>query len=133
MAKDIFMDKIKEKMKNTEEAEFPKTLHGRIIRKVFFLRYRASFAIAFSILFLNLFISVWQIWVRLAETEIIITLKALFDGFEMSLDFAADFWNTVASYLPLRAFIIFILNLCLIGYTLYFYAQAKKYKLLKVD
>lgn len=120
------MNAIDQEVKNLPEPEFPEGLHGKIMERIAFLRFRTPFVIITSLLILNLVVSGWRIWLRIGDNDGFMVIKALLDGFEFSADYFNDFFNTIYNTLPLWALGVFIINAFLTVYVIYVSRYLKK-------
>lgn len=121
------MDKIFYALQALPEVSFPSGLHGKIMRQLFFLKFRVPFFVISGILFCNIAIVGYHAWLRMIDTEAFSIAVALFDGFEWSFDFFSEFARTVIEYFPVGSFTIIMLNALLFGYVVWAYTSFKKF------
>lgn len=112
------MDNLDEKIKNFPEPEFPKGLHGKIMERIAFLRFRTPFIIVTSFLVLSLMVSGWRIYLHIGDNDGFAVIKALLEGFEFNVDYLNDFWDVISNTLPLWSIAIFIVNAFLTVYVI---------------
>lgn len=114
-----------ENIKNMTEVEFPKGLHGRIMHKLFFLRYKTHFVTIFSLVSLNVFVSAWRTWTRIVEMDTVAIIKDMLQGFDLSYYFISDFVKTILAYAPIYLFIIFLINTLILSYITYLFVRLR--------
>lgn len=98
------------------EADFPKGLHGRIMRRLVVVQFRIPFLILFAILLVNLGVSGWHLWAKVGETNSISIIESMIDGFEWSADFASNAVQNAIDFLPLASTLVFLVNLIVVAY-----------------
>ncbi len=121
------MDNIFQTIHELPAIEFPSGLHGKIMRQLFFLKFRIPFFVISAFLFCNIIISVYHAWSRMINTEAFSIVVALWEGFEWSFDFFADSARTVVEYFPIGWFLIVMTNSLLLGYVVFLYFSFKKF------
>ena len=124
---------ISHQIKTMTEVDFPDGLHGKIMRRVLFLKLRKPFLIINLALFLNLMVSGWRIWARILENNSLSALEAIWDGFELSFNYVSTFISTAFETLPIWSISIFIVNIFLIGYVFFIASQLRKIDLRNVS
>jgi hypothetical protein len=55
-------------LKEFDEVEFPKELHGRIMRSVYLRQFKTPLAVINTILFANLSLSVYRLWTLMGDS-----------------------------------------------------------------
>lgn len=126
------MTNVSKKLREISEIEFPDGLHGRIMRKLFFIRYRGNFLLVAFLLTANIFLSGWRFWARMDELDTISVIRALLEGFDVSRGFTLNFFSTLSQSFPVISVSIFIINILVITYVTYLYFKFKTFDALKV-
>ncbi len=106
-------------LKEISITELPPGLHGKIMRKLIFLKFRFPFISIMALLTINLVIS----WLRLAdqwgEFDVFLVISIISENIELTgrglLDTAARLYDV----LPLGLIGIFVLNLAIVIYVAY--------------
>jgi len=114
------------------EIDFPDTLHGKIMKKLLFLRFRTPFIIIFVLLCTNLTFSTWYIFQKMSELNTFAVFRSLLYGFEFSFAYAVDFAKLIFDAIPIMSIIVFGINLLLMASLLYVSYGLKKFLLSKV-
>lgn len=120
------MDILDKKLEGLAEADFPAGLHGRIMRRVAFLRFRTPMLAVLAVLAFNVAISGWRLWTAIEENALLSILQGLFAGFEMSQAFFGDVLRALLDALPLGSFAILLVNVFLAVYVLAVYFSFRK-------
>lgn len=114
-------------MRELPEVSFPPGLHGKIMRQLFFLKFRVPFFVISGILFCNIAIAGYHAWLRMIDMEAFSIAVALWNGFEWSFDFFSEGARTVIEYFPIGWFLIVTTNFLLLGYVVFLYFSFKKF------
>ena len=120
------MDILDKKLEGLAEADFPPGLHGRIMRRVAFLRFRTPSLAILAVLVFNVAISGWRLWLAARENALFSIMQSLFDGFEISSAFLADVLRTLYDTLPMGSLSIMLVNIFLAIYVVYIYRSFRK-------
>ncbi len=120
------MDMLDEQIKNMPESAYPAGLHGRIMRRVAFLRFRAPFMTILGVLLFNLLISGWRLWTQAVEDETWAIFRSFFQSFEVSATFGAGFLQMLYDAVPVWALAVFLVNLALAVYVIYIYRSFRR-------
>lgn len=121
------MDKIEQKIKNTNDVEFPEGLHGKIVRSVVMRRYRWQLLAVLSVVIFNVGISGVRLHASIYQSGAIPAFGSFFGSFSMDYDYVSDFMGLVSDYIPLHSLSIFLVNLVLAGYIAKLYFDIVKY------
>lgn len=117
------MEKIDQTIKELRDIEFPPGLHGKIMRRLLFLRFRTPFLVITSLLLLNLIVSGWRLWQRLIEVEAPMFLSILVNNFEWSLDSFKEIFETAVELVPASTLTVFLINLLVLTYVFWIVAH----------
>lgn len=120
------MNNISRTMRELPVITFPPGLHGKIMRQLFFLKFRIPFFIISALLVCNIAISMYHIWSRMINTEMFSIVATLWEGFEWTFDFFVEFMRTITEYFPIGSFVIVMTNFLLLGYIVFLYFSLKK-------
>lgn len=113
------MSDIEHHLRALPNQEIPQGLHGKIMRRIIFIRLRKSAIIMLSFLTLNLIILAWHIWTTTIERETFSVISAMFEGFEMSVSFFKNFADTLLQTVPVVSLTVFIGNIVVMVYIIY--------------
>lgn len=105
--------------RSLEDYPFPEGLHGRIMRRLVFLRLRTPFIAILSLTILNLIATGWSIWSRLVEIDGGELLRSMLTDFQFDYASVADVVSMGLEFFPVRAMLVFALNLALVAYLIY--------------
>jgi hypothetical protein len=119
-------ENLTEKLQNLENLEFPKNLHGKIMQKLIFLKFRTPFLIVVSLLASNLFASGWYIWLNLKENASIETATILLEDTDLSASSFLNIFSTFKEIFPVSLMLGFLVNLCLVIYLWFVFYSFKK-------
>lgn len=122
------MDKIEQKIKNLEDAELPKGLHGKIMRKILFRHYRPTFFVISSVVVFNLAISAVRIHAKVVESGAAQAFSSFFANFDTNYNFVSDFMGLAGDYLPLYYIGLFFANSLLAIYIFKLYSTLRNYE-----
>ncbi len=120
------MDNISQTIHELPAVTFPPGLHGKIMRQLFFLKFRVPFFVVSALLFCNIAISGYHAWLRMVDTEAFSIASVLWEGFEWSFDFFSEFMRTVVAYFPIGWLAMFTINSLLLGYVIFLYFSFTK-------
>lgn len=123
------MDNFSQTIHKLPVVEFPLGLHGKIMKQLFFLKFRVPFFIISGILFCNIAVTGYHAWSRMIDTEALSIATALWEGFEWSFDFFSEFARTVIEYFPIGSFIMIMFNALLLEYVVFLYFSFKKFSI----
>lgn len=102
-----------------DTAEFPPSLHKKIMRRVWIIKYHTYIVFGtgiFSVLFL---LSAWDIIAKINEAGTMGAISDLFYGFDMSFSFFSDLVSVFFIGTPALPFSALLLSLGLGGYFWY--------------
>ena len=122
-------DQIEKTIKELPEMEFPNNLHGKIMRKVSFLKFRFPVITVILLLTINTILTGSHFISKISRVESVSILKDLFSRFEFSSSFFANLKEVITDYFPTTSLIIVLINIILIAYVLYLGYSLKKYRL----
>lgn len=120
------MDNISQTIQTLPAVSFPPGLHGKIMRQLFFLKFRVPFFVISTLLFCNIAISAYHAWLRMIDMEAFSIAAALWGGFEWSFDFFSESVRTFMEYFPIGWLFIVMINSLLLGYVAFLYFSFKK-------
>ncbi len=103
-------------IKNLPQDDFPSRLHSKIMKKIYFLKFRLPLLFIIALAAVNLINSTWRFLNKATEMQTWQVLTTMFGNFELSLDYlkslaATTLENTLVSLMP-----ALIINLILIYY-----------------
>lgn len=108
-------------IKELSEIEFPEGLHGRIMRRLLFLKFRTPFAIVVTLLMLNLSLSGVRVWEQVQATEALTIFSLLWENIEFTsagvMQFVADFYELA----PVGQVLLFGVNCLALMYIVYYF------------
>lgn len=122
------MDQISQAIKEISEVDFPDGLHGKIMRRLLFLRFRTPFLVISGLLVLNLVVSGWRLWEKMTEMETVLILRTSWDVVELNIASLVDFVRETWSVLPVGALVILFINILVIAYVVRLPKLLEKYK-----
>lgn len=103
-------------IKELPEENFPEELHEKILDDVRLHKLKVKFGLVISFLAINFFISLWVIFTKIEDSNIVNVFQYLLDGFEMNTSYLSDVFNTFTQFFPIEYMIMFIINLFVMGY-----------------
>lgn len=122
-----------EKIKSLPDINFPDNLHGKIMRKILFLRVKNQFLLVALFLVGNIILSGWHAWVNMVRLETIPVLSALLEGFEFSFEFIRQLYNTITTSVPVTTLSVFIVNVVVASYLFYLYFNLKNIRIVQAQ
>ena len=93
------------------EIDFPEGLHGKIMKKLFYKRLKTPAMVIAGLLALNFIILTWRFWVRITELNTLTIISSLFDSFELSYEYFADFFQAIFEFTPLFTISMILFNI----------------------
>lgn len=111
-------------IKEMSEIEFPKGLHGKILRQIVFLRFRVPFLIVVVLLVLNLIISGWRVWEQLLDSEVFSFVSLLWSAIEFDFQSLVQFVTDVYEVAPVGYIALFAVNLAALLYVAFYLPRA---------
>ncbi|MCX6702554.1 MAG: hypothetical protein NTW60_01645 [Candidatus Wolfebacteria bacterium] len=120
-------------VKMNNEPEFPPSLHGHILKRLFFLKTRREFLTVETVLVIGLFFTGWHLWTNLLDLSTGPIFRALFEGFSFTPDFFGIFLESFEDFFPILGTVIFLINLIAVFYLACIYRQFDKLKSLRKD
>ncbi len=105
------MNNLSKNFKSLPEIDFPEGLHGKIMKKLFYKRLKNPVLIIAGLLALNFIILTWRLWVRMAKFNTLIIISSLFDSFELSYGYFADFFHAIFEFTPLFTISMILINI----------------------
>lgn len=111
-------------IKDMSEIEFPEGLHGKILRRILFLKFRTPFVVVMTLLILNLIISGFRIWERLLDAEAFTILSLLWETLEFNLAGVGQFLTDIYDVLPVGYLVLFAINLLAFAYIGFYVPRA---------
>ena len=122
------MLEISRAIKEMSEIELPPGLHGKIMRRLLFLKFRTPFVIVVVLLLMNLAVSMerlFDLWENANATTI---LLFSFTTLEFSVAGIRDILVDVYEVMPVGSVCITALNLFLVAYAMHFPVALRKIK-----
>lgn len=113
-------------MKTITQLEFPRGLHERIMRRVWFTKFHAPILMIGLLFFINFAVIIWRLWVHLGENEGYYLLRTILQDLEWdqgSLRFA---WSEIVDIVPLSLIVEIVVNVALLLYVYYVFGLIKK-------
>lgn len=101
------------------EAEVPASLHDSTYRAAIFWRYKRYVLYATSLVAVTFIFSLWHLYTRTIETDIILSTRAILSTVELSADSIMDALETFFQILPTQAITLTILNFGILATSLY--------------
>lgn len=122
------MKDISDAIKELSEIEVPAGLHGKIMRRLLFLKFRTPFVVVVSLLLMNLAVSGVRMWQEWSDMEASALVSFLVSNLEFSARGILDFLVTVYDVTPVGWLTVFIMNLLLVIYVVQFPTKFAKHK-----
>ncbi len=113
-------------IKEMSEIDFPEGLHGKILRQIVFLRFRAPFIIVVTLLSLNLIISGWRMWEQLLDSEVLTTISILWGIIEFNFSGVMEFLGDMYEILPLGQLALLGVNGAVLVYVVFYIPRAMR-------
>ncbi len=120
------MLEISRAIKEMSEIELPPGLHGRIMRRLLFLKFRTPFIAVISLLIMNLAVSMVRVWELWESSEGTFVLSFSWQDFELSLGGLRDFFSALYDVTPVMWIGVVVLNLLLVAYVAHFPVALRK-------
>ena len=117
---------ISQYIKEAPEEEIPEGLHERVLDNVRLYKLKVKFTLVISVLAVNFLISLWAIFTKIEDSNVISAFQYLFDGFEMNAAYLSDVFNTFTQFIPTEYVIMFFANLFVMGYLMHISLKFKK-------
>ncbi len=114
-------------LKHLPDPSFPESLHGKIMRRVLFLKFRTMLVLVHAFLLVNLGVLVHSIAVHISQHGSFGILQQILQDFELSTDYFGSLFSMTAAVLPVHLILISLLNLGLILYVGFLTLELKKY------
>jgi hypothetical protein len=111
---------------NLADQTVPVKLHDRIMRKIFFIKFRTPFLFIIILACLNLISSAWYFINQAAEMQTWSVISTMFDHFELSADYLGSLVQTTLENTPLNLMLGLIINLLLVYYLVYIFQYFKR-------
>jgi len=105
------MGHLGDELKKLNEPPFPSGLHSRILKGIVLKQVSGLLRALKVFLAFNLLLTGYYVFERVDLDEISSALRALFSGFEISLNFLRGLTGTLYELLPGSALAIFLVNL----------------------
>ena len=119
------MHELSHRMKQMEDAPLPPTLHGKIMRRIYFYRLRGPLAMIFMLLLVNVAVSGWHVWVGMTQLNTLTIITSILDGFEGSIDFLVNATQNISQIIPIMPLSMFTLNCILFGYVAFLLVKTR--------
>lgn len=116
---------------NLTQLDFPANLHNKIMRKIYFLKFRLPLLFIIMLTAVNLINSAWHFLNKTAEMQTWSVIATMFDHFELSLDYLKSLAATTLENTPINLLPTLIINLILIYYliNIFKYFERSNYNL----
>lgn len=111
---------------NLPDENFPLRIHDKIMRKIFFIKFRVPFLFIIILSSLNLIISTWHLINKAVEMQTWSVITTMFDHFELNLDNLGSLAQTAIENTPVNLMISFIINLILVSCLIYIFKYFKR-------
>lgn len=106
-------------IKNLTDQDLPADLHGKIIKKIYFMKLRAPLLFLSILSAINLAESGWHLFSKASEMETFSIIHTLAGQFELSFDYFASLFAATVENAPLHSVLPFVINLILMISLLY--------------
>lgn len=116
------------KLKDITDLDFPVSLHNKIMRKVYFIKFRLPLFSLIIIASINLINSGWHLFNKTLEMESFTIMRTMLEQFDFSFDYLKSFWQTAIENIPLTSMFSFIINIILVYYLLIILKYFKRSK-----
>lgn len=103
-------------LKNLPPIDFPENLHNKIMKRIYFLKFRWPLLLVIALTAINLINSVWHLLNKATEMQTWPVITTMFDHFELSLDYLKSLALTTLENTPVNLMPGLIINLILIYY-----------------
>ena len=113
-------------IKNLHSADLPQGLHGRIMKKIFFLKFRMPFFLVIALSIINLINSGWHLLNKVWEMQTFNIFSAMIQQFELNFDYGKSLLSTVLENTPVGLLAAFIVNLALVYYLINIFKYFKR-------
>lgn len=113
-------------IKNLPQYNFPKNAHNKIMKKIYFLKFRLPLLFIITLTTVNLINSAWHFLNKAAEMQTWPVITAMSDNFELSLDYFKSLAITALENTPVNLMPGFIINLILIYYLINIFKYFKR-------
>ena len=117
---------ISQYIKESPEEDIPHGLHEKILGNVRLYRLKVKFTLVISVLAINFLISLWVIFTKIKDSNVLSAFQYLLDGFEMNAAYLSDVFNTFTQFIPTEYVVMFIANLFVMGYLMRISVKFKK-------
>ena len=114
-------------LKNLPDLTVPDGLHGKIMRRVLFLKFRTMLVLVHAFLLVNLGLLVNSITVHIAQHGSFGILQQVLQDFDLSADYFGSLFSMTFAVLPVHLILISLLNIALILYVGFLSLELKKY------
>lgn len=111
----IKMDNLFEKFKEIPEEELPVNFHGRVKRKLFFVRFKVPFLVFSALAFAGLLLSGWYLWVGASEMGTISFIDLVFSDYQIG-GFFGSITDMTSDFIPIVPTVAFLLDLILVAF-----------------
>lgn len=105
------MNDLFKNFKSLPEIDFPEGLHGKIMKRLFYKQLKTPAVIIVGLLALNFIALTWRLWIRMTEFNTLIIISSLFDSFELSYGYFADFFQAIFEFTPLFTISMILVNI----------------------
>lgn len=106
-------------LQSLDDYTLPEGLHGRIMRRLWWLHLKTPFVAVLSLTVLNLLATGWSIWVRLTDLDAPELLRSMLTDFQLDYASVANVASLSVEFFPVRAMVAFAVNLTLVAYLIY--------------
>jgi len=103
-------------LKNISDYDFPRGLHNRVMKKIYFLKFRQPLLFIISLSCLNLINSGWHFINKASEMQTFAIFQTMAQHSELSIDYLQSFCQTMLENTPVNLFLVFMINLVLVYY-----------------
>lgn len=125
------MDTFKETIAKIIDSKFPANLHGFIMRKIFFLKYRNYFVLIPIVLLGNFLFSAYSLWAKIIEIDLINFSQTMLDGVWSDFDLLMISLSMIAQEVPYYELSFCLFSLALLSIScIVFYHYNKRQSLM---
>jgi hypothetical protein len=120
------MMQLKDTWQKILETGFPAGLHGKVMRRIFLLKYRGVFLALGAAVATYFFFAGWELWAKLIDGDFFASFQALTEGINFDITLIFDALSTAAGLIPSAAALNFLVSAIFVGFAGW---ELKKYKL----
>lgn len=107
------------------DSDPPFNLHGKIMKKIYFLKLRTPLYVLIALSAVNLIYSAWHFFANAAEMQTFSIVRTMLEQFELSFDYFAGLFAVILENTSLNLVWPLAINLILIFYLINFINKSK--------